>query len=109
MFLIGKIAYWQIAKGTEYQNAIQDQGYNSTVGSKIPFQRGTITDRNGVQLAYSSKTYNVILQNAETIKVVTPKGSESVTKLKKGDKILAHLTSGGRHFGMKVEETITEK
>ena len=56
-----------------------------------------------------SKTYNVILQNAETIKVVTPKGSESVTKLKKGDKILAHLTTGGRHFGMKVEETITEK
>lgn len=61
LFLIGRIAYWQIAKGTEYQNAIQDQGYNSTVGSKIPFQRGTITDRNGVALAYSSKTYNVIL------------------------------------------------
>ncbi len=55
------------------------------------------------------KTYNVILQNAETIKVVTPKGSESVTKLKKGDKVLAHLATGGRHFGMKVEETITEK
>ncbi|MBO4653804.1 MAG: peptidoglycan glycosyltransferase [Lachnospiraceae bacterium] len=61
VILVGRIAYWQIAKGTEYQNAIQDQGYNSTVGSKIPFQRGTITDRNGVQLAYSSKTYNVIL------------------------------------------------
>ena len=61
VFLIGRIAYWQITKGTEYQNAIQDQGYNSTVGSKIPYQRGTITDRNGVALAYSSKTYNVIL------------------------------------------------
>ena len=55
------------------------------------------------------KTYNVVLQNAETIKVVTPKGSESVTKLKKGDKVLAHLATGGRHFGMKIEETITEK
>ena len=61
VFLIIRIGYWQVKKGTEYQNAIQDQGYNSTVGSKIPFQRGTITDRNGVQLAYSSKTYNVIL------------------------------------------------
>ena len=61
VFLIGRIAYWQITKGTEYQNAIQDQGYNSTVGSKIPYQRGMITDRNGVALAYSSKTYNVIL------------------------------------------------
>ena len=30
-------------------------------------------------------------------------------KLKKGDKVLAHLATGGRHFGMKVEETITEK
>lgn len=55
------------------------------------------------------KNYNVVLQNAETIKVVTPKGSESVTKLKKGDRVLAHLATGGRHFGMKVEETITEK
>ncbi len=55
------------------------------------------------------KTYNVVLQNAETIKVVTPKGSESVTKLKKGDRVLAHLATGGRHFGMKIEETITEK
>ena len=61
VFLIGRIAFWQITKGTEYQNAIQDQGYNSTVGSKLPYQRGTITDRNGVALAYSSKTYNVIL------------------------------------------------
>ena len=55
------------------------------------------------------KQYNVILQNAETIKVVTAKGAVSVTKLKAGDKVLAHLASGGRHFGMKVEETITEK
>ena len=55
------------------------------------------------------KMYNVVLQNAETIKVVTPKGAESVTKLKKGDKVLAHLATGGRHFGMKIEETITEK
>ena len=61
LFLIGRIAYWQITKGTEYQNAIQDQGYNSTVGSTLPFQRGTITDRNGTELAISRKTYNVIL------------------------------------------------
>ena len=62
-----------------------------------------------VEATDGKKTYNVILQNAETIKVVTPKGSQSVTKLKKGDKVLAHLATGGRHFGMKVEETITEK
>lgn len=53
--------------------------------------------------------YNVILQNAETIKMVTPDGSKSVTVLKKGDEVLAKVSSGGRHFGMAVEETITEK
>ena len=54
-------------------------------------------------------TYNVILQNAETIKMVTPDGSKSVTVLKEGDEVLAKVSSGGRHFGMAVEETITEK
>ena len=38
-----------------------------------------------------------------------PEGAESVTKLKPGDRVLAHLATGGRHFGMAVEETITEK
>ena len=28
--------------------------------------------------------------------------------LKKGDKVMARLESGGRHFGMKIEETIRE-
>lgn len=54
------------------------------------------------------KTYSTILQNAETVKLVTEDGSISISKLKKGDKVLAKLESGGRHFGMKIEETITE-
>lgn len=62
-----------------------------------------------VEATDGKRKYNVILQNAETIKMVTPKGSVSVSMLKKGDTVLAHLATGGRHFGMKVEETITEK
>ena len=54
------------------------------------------------------KTYTTILQNAETVKLVSEDGSISVSKLKKGDRILARIESGGRHFGMKIEETITE-
>jgi 3-dehydroquinate synthase II len=52
-----------------------------------------------------------ILQNAETIRVVTPKGSKPVTELKPGDEVLAHLAAkGGRHFGISVpEETVIEK
>lgn len=52
-----------------------------------------------------------ILQNAETIRVVTPKASKPVTELKAGDEVLVHLAAkGGRHFGISVpEETVIEK
>ena len=55
------------------------------------------------------KEYTVMLQNAETIKMVGSKGSVSVTKLSPGDKVLAKIETGGRHFGMAIEETISEK
>jgi 3-dehydroquinate synthase II len=52
-----------------------------------------------------------ILQNAETIRVVTPKTSKPVTELKPNDEVLVHLSAkGGRHFGVSVpEETVIEK
>ena len=52
-----------------------------------------------------------ILQNAETIRVVTTKSSKPVTELKTNDEILVHLSAkGGRHFGISVpEETVIEK
>ena len=53
----------------------------------------------------------VILQNAETIRVVDKTGKAiSVHKLKVGDEILVHYQEGGRHFGKLVEkESIIEK
>ncbi len=52
-----------------------------------------------------------ILQNAETIRIVTSKGSKPVTELKPNDEVLVHLAAkGGRHFGISVpEETVIEK
>jgi 3-dehydroquinate synthase II len=52
-----------------------------------------------------------ILQNAETIRVVTPNASKPVTELKLNDEVLVHLSAkGGRHFGVSVpEETVIEK
>jgi 3-dehydroquinate synthase II len=52
-----------------------------------------------------------ILQNAETIRVVTPKASKPVTEIKPNDEVLVHLAAkGGRHFGVSVpEETVIEK
>jgi 3-dehydroquinate synthase II len=53
---------------------------------------------------------SLILQNAETIRLVAPDGSAiSVVNLAAGDKILGCSLEGGRHFGMPVKETIREK
>ncbi len=51
-----------------------------------------------------------ILQNAETIHLVTPTGSKSVRELKAGDEVLVYHQLGGRHFGELVkEETVVER
>ncbi|MGD9109709.1 MAG: 3-dehydroquinate synthase II [Phycisphaerales bacterium] len=56
------------------------------------------------------KPVSLVMQNAETIRLVDPQGEAiSITKLKAGDKVLAYIQTGGRHFGMQVEETLTER
>jgi 3-dehydroquinate synthase II len=53
---------------------------------------------------------STILQNAETIRLVQPGGeSVSVASLAPGTEVLVHREAGGRHFGMKIEETLEEK
>ncbi len=57
-----------------------------------------------------SKKISLIMQNAETIRLTKPNGKPvSITKLKKGDEVLAYTEDAGRHFGVKVKETITER
>ncbi|MFN3528065.1 MAG: 3-dehydroquinate synthase II [Candidatus Altarchaeaceae archaeon] len=52
----------------------------------------------------------IMLQNAETVRLVTPDGKPiSVSELNIGDRVLAYIEAGGRHFGTKIEETIIEK
>lgn len=63
-----------------------------------------------VEAEAKKRKFNVILQNAETIRLTTPRGRpKSVAKLKPGDQVLMRLESGARHFGMKVEERIREQ
>lgn len=53
---------------------------------------------------------SLVLQNAETIRLVDPEGKAvSITTLKPGDKVLGHIEKTGRHFGMQVDETLTER
>lgn len=56
------------------------------------------------------KTFTLILQNAETVRLTKPSGKPvSVVNLKSGDEVLAYEEESGRHFGMKIDETIVEK
>ncbi|MCX5638420.1 MAG: 3-dehydroquinate synthase II [Planctomycetota bacterium] len=53
---------------------------------------------------------SLVMQNAETIRLVSPEGEAiSITTLKAGDKVLAHIEKAGRHFGIKVDETLIER
>ena len=53
---------------------------------------------------------SLVMQNAETIRLVAPDGKAvSITTLKPGDKVLGHTEKTGRHFGIKVEETLIER
>lgn len=63
-----------------------------------------------IEAEAEGKTIKTIAQDAETIRVMTPGGSKSVAELRQGDEVLVLLAeSKARHFGMQVEETITEQ
>src|SRR5713101_5306882 len=54
--------------------------------------------------------FSTIVQNAETIRFVTPDGGAvSVSELREGDEVLLRVEEGGRHFGMRFRETIAER
>jgi 3-dehydroquinate synthase II len=54
--------------------------------------------------------HSVVLQNAETIRLVGPEGeTRSISRLAAGDEVLLAEGAAGRHFGVAVEETIREK
>jgi 3-dehydroquinate synthase II len=63
-----------------------------------------------VKAVFKGKEMTSIVQNAETIRLTSPDGKAvSVVNLSPGDKVLVAVEEGGRHFGMKIEESITEK
>ena len=63
-----------------------------------------------VEAECEGEKFKTLLQNAETINLVTRDGKPiSVAELKPGDEVLMHIERAGRHFGVKVEETVVEK
>ncbi|MCK4914511.1 MAG: 3-dehydroquinate synthase II [Planctomycetes bacterium] len=63
-----------------------------------------------IEAAVDGEPITLVLQNAETIRLVSPDGKAiSVTNLAVGDKVLGHIEKAGRHFGMQVDETLIER
>lgn len=62
-----------------------------------------------VRAKLEGKELATVLQNAETIRLVTPQGARSVAELKAGDRVVVRTEDVGRHFGMPIRETIVER
>jgi 3-dehydroquinate synthase II len=62
-----------------------------------------------IEADVDGERFSTIVQNAETIRVYSAGKVVSVSRLKLGDPITLKVERAGRHFGMRVEETIREK
>jgi 3-dehydroquinate synthase II len=62
-----------------------------------------------VEAEYENKRFNIILQNAETIRLISNGRAKSIVELNEGDPVLSWIDDQGRHFGTKVDESIIEK
>ena len=62
-----------------------------------------------LRIKYENDEYPVLVQDAETVKIMTRDTSIRVDQLTVGDKILVNVNTSGRHFGMAVNEFIEER
>src|SRR5437899_4288393 len=63
-----------------------------------------------VEASIGTRKLTTIVQNAETVRLVTRDGSKPVSEIKPGDEVLVRFEEGGRHFGTRVaDEMIIEK
>ena len=63
-----------------------------------------------VEAEVNGRSFSLIVQNAETVRLVSNGGSKSVSELKAGDEVLVRVEDGGRHFGTLVaDEMVIER
>jgi 3-dehydroquinate synthase II len=63
-----------------------------------------------VEAEEKGQNISVILQNAETIRLIQPDGKAiSLIDLQEGSEVLVYREKGGRHFGVQIDETIVER
>ncbi len=63
-----------------------------------------------IEASIRSRRLTTIVQNAETVRLVTVNGSKPVSEIRPGDAVLVRFEEGGRHFGRKIaDEMIVER
>jgi 3-dehydroquinate synthase II len=63
-----------------------------------------------VQTESDGRMFSILLQNAETVRLVSDSASTSVSELKPGTPVLLRIEEGGRHFGTLVaDEMVIER
>ena len=63
-----------------------------------------------VEAEEGGQRISIILQNAETLRLTQPDGKPlSLVDLREGSEVLIFREGAGRHFGVKVDETILER
>ena len=104
----GKTKYLSELRAGDEVLAVDAQGRaHAVVVGRVKIERRPLIL---VEADAGGEKLSTIVQNAETIRFVTPDGgATSVSTLRAGDQVLLHREEGGRHFGMRVKETITER
>jgi 3-dehydroquinate synthase II len=104
----GKTAYLSELSAGDHVLVVDEAGKGSeAIVGRVKIERRPLLH---IEAECEGARVSLILQNAETIRLVRPDGSAvSVVALKKGDQVLGHAAKSGRHFGIAVKETIIEK
>ncbi len=107
-FADGKTRYLSEIKSGDQVLVANSEGmtYPAVVGRAKVERRPLVL----VEAEEKGETFSVILQNAETIRLTAPSGRPvSLVDLKEGDEVLVYREKAGRHFGVKIDETIVER
>ncbi|MBI5969001.1 MAG: 3-dehydroquinate synthase II [Deltaproteobacteria bacterium] len=111
-------AYIRMASGkTKYLSEVQagdqvlvvnfeGQSYPAIVGRAKVERRPLAL----VEAEEGGQNFSIILQNAETIRLTQPDGKAiSLVDLKEGSAVLIYREESARHFGVRIDETISER
>ena len=104
----GKTKYLSELRAGDEVLAVDAQGHaRAVIVGRVKLERRPLVL---VEAEADTARYTTIVQNAETIRFVDSTGRAiAVSDLKQGDEVLLRVEEGGRHFGMRIRETIAER